>query len=107
MASVGWSIFGRGTRRAISSTSHRNKAVTLNLKDFPTDKLDSAGLEAISPDQAALIIEQQSPNDVRNVLRKQRAALRQPPISRPVEFMKRISIHLPQLADLLTIEAVT
>ena len=80
--------------------------VTLNLKDFPYDKLDPAGLEAISPDQAALIIVQQSPNDVRSVLRKQRAALRQPPIT-PDAFMKRIRTNLPQLADLLTIEELT
>jgi predicted nucleic acid-binding protein len=80
--------------------------VTLNLKDFPNEKLDPAGLEAISPDQAALIIMQQSPNDVRSVLRKQRAALRQPPIG-PDTFMKRIRTHLPQLANLLTIEDLT
>ena len=79
--------------------------VTLNLKDFPTDKLHPTGLEAISPDQAALIIVKQSPNDVRSVLRKQRAALQQPPIT-PEAFMKRIRANLPQLADLLSIDDV-
>jgi transposase len=80
--------------------------ITLNLKDFPTDKLDPARLEAISPDQAALIIMRQSPNDVRKVLRKQRAAVLKPPIT-PMAFMKRIRTNLPQLANLLTIEDLT
>src|SRR5690606_41586688 len=64
--------------------------VTANLKDFPTEALPPFGIEAVHPDT---FVEQQM--DLREeiivgVARRQRAALRNPPLT-PVEFLDRLA----------------
>jgi hypothetical protein len=64
--------------------------VTANLKDFPTEALQPFGIEAVHPDT---FVEQQM--DLREeiivgVARRQRAALRNPPLT-PAEFLDRLA----------------
>lgn len=53
--------------------------VTFNLKDFPTDKLASHGIEAMHPDEFLLTLFDAAPGPVCAAVKRQREGLRNPP----------------------------
>jgi predicted nucleic acid-binding protein len=85
-----------------------NVIVTFNLKHFPTDRLEPYGIEAQHPDDFIAYQFDLDPPAVCNAVSKQRAALRNPPLSvdQLLETFARQSLpetveRLRQYSDLL------
>jgi len=55
--------------------------ITHNLKDFPAQKLEPLGIEAVSPDEFVLDLLDLAPGAVVGVLKEQQASLKTPPMS--------------------------
>lgn len=55
--------------------------ITINLKDFPADKLAAYGVEAVHPDDFVLDLLDLAPGAVLRVIQEQASALKSPPMT--------------------------
>jgi len=75
--------------------------VTFNLNDFPEARLGPHGLEAIGPDELAIILVDRVPEQFLEVAAQHRTSLRKPPLS-PEEYLQALrSSGLGETADWL------
>ena len=64
---------------AAAIQSGAQSIITFNLKDFPVERLEPHGIEAIPPDEFVLDLLDLAPGVVLRVLNEQQASLRNPP----------------------------
>jgi hypothetical protein len=79
--------------------------VTLNLKDFPAATLAPFKVTPIHPDDFLLMLHQQAPAAMLNVVRKQQAKLKSPYVSME-EVLQSLAVWVPRFAQTLRLALV-
>ncbi len=75
--------------------------ITMNVKDFPVETLSMFGIVARHPDEFILDLADLEPAVVTTAAKRQRAALKQPPLS-PEDFISKLQQQgLPGVAAFL------
>lgn len=83
---------------AAAVASEAQAVIPFNLKDFPDDTTEPFGIEAMHPDEFLMVLFAINPGLVADVVRRQAAALKNPPMTVD-QVIDALAINVPEFAQ--------